>query len=179
MQKPMATAVWIMMPTLSLIFATTPAPGQKPGFAPSQNRVIPSAGVGSSSGDPRPTAKQARHLRKLKAQVLFSQQAGVKVTMLDGSQFIGRVGQVADAGFTLIPAPTLRESKRVAQWPQGPSASPAVAARTLTYTDVKSIAPAWGSMVSSPPKAFGIGFMCGMMAPILPLGFAAMLLGAD
>ena len=127
------------------------------------------------SAPPKP--RDAARLRKLKRQVLFSQAQGITVTLRDGSRLSGRVGEISDDGFSLLPqgvqkrvgGTRIESASRNGEQPSG--------GKAVRYAEVESIRPLGQDWLYKPPAAFAVGFVCGVLAPLAVLFIPLMAFG--
>jgi hypothetical protein len=119
------------------------------------------------SAPPKPL--NVARLRKLKRQVLFSQVQGITVTLKDGSRLSGRVGEISDDGFSLLPEGVQKRVGGTKIEPASRNGEPPSEGKVVRYAEVKSIRPSRESRFDEPPVAFAVGFVGGVLAPLAVL----------
>ena len=127
------------------------------------------------SAPPKPL--NAARLRKLKRQVLFSQAQGITVTLKDGSLLSGRVGEISDDGFSLLPQGLQRRVGGTKIEPASRNGEQPSQGKAVRYAEVKSIRPSRVGRFNGPRVTFAAGFVCGVLAPLFVLYIPLMAAG--
>jgi len=121
----------------------------------------------SPAPDSAPTTpRDVARLRKVKDQVLFSQARGITVTLKDGSVLSGRVGEISDDGFNLLPLGPQRRVGGTRMEPASRNGEQPSEGKSVRYAEVKSIRPSRRGGPLKPPAAFALGFVCGVLSPL-------------
>jgi hypothetical protein len=113
----------------------------------------------------------------LKRQVLFSQAQGITVTLKDGSRLSGRVGEISDDGFSLLPQGLQRRVGGTKIEPASRNGEQPREGKAVRYAEIESIRPSGKGGLNGPPAAFALGFVGGVLAPLAVLFIPLMALG--
>jgi hypothetical protein len=121
----------------------------------------------SPAPDSAPTRpRNVARLRKLKRRVLFSQAQGITVTLKDGSRLSGRVGEISEDGFSLLPQGVQRRVGGTKIEPASRNGDQPSQGKAVRYAEVESIRPSRQVGLDEPPVAFALGFVSGVLAPL-------------